>query len=486
MANELDYVYKRGQGYVWIQPNGPGTPYLYLNCAGLEGVQKNEGNVAPLYCKDEAQAGRFRVRDTVQGEPSPVTTSLQIPLGRAANYLFGLKCAFNLQVRFTTCERPDDPTNYEKIIHLENVKITQRQTDALSARKPGDDSEVLQTLQLSAADMFEVNAVTVQRQNIAETEALTDVIFDDAQACESNCGPARSACTNGYITSNAAVYAAKAQVWKTTNGGGTWTATTADPGAVSENLSSVVMNGSRVIVSRGSTDAGNPAEVWYSDDGGVTWTSVNVGSTNGQTIQRMFWLARPYLWAVLSAGYIAFSSDAGLSWTVQDAGAATTQSLNDVDFVNSRVGAAVGASNAFVVTNDGGISWAAVTGPVPGVVLNAVDVVDEATYFVAAANGNLYKTGDKGVTWTTLTFSGAGVGNVKDIEFYNQSFGFMLFNPTAGGGKVFRTVDGGKTWTSQGAVTNNGLNKVHVCDQNNAFAVGAFQSTSGVVLSVSD
>lgn len=486
MANELDFVYKRGQGYVWIQPNGPGTPYLYLNCAGLDGVQKNEGNVTPLYCKDEAQAGRFRVRDTVQGEPSPVTTSLQVPLGRAANYLFGLKCPFNLQVRFTTCERPDDPTNYEKIVHLENVKVTQRQSDALAARKPGDDNEVLQTLQLSAADMFEVNSVLASRQNIAETEALTDVTFDDAIVCESNCGPARSACTNGYISSNAAIYAAKAQIWKTTNGGGTWAATVADPAAVSENLSSVVMKGTRVIASRGSSDAGNPAEVFYSDDGGATWTAVNVGTTNAQTIQRLFWLARPYLWAVLNSGYIAFSDDGGLSWAVQDAGSATTQSLNDVDFVNSRVGAAVGASNAMVVTNDGGISWTALTGPAVGVVLNAVDVVDEATYFVAAANGNLYKTADKGVTWTALTFSGAGVGNVKDVEFYNQSFGFMVFTPTSGSAKIFRTVDGGKNWASIGSITNNGFNKLHVCDQNNAYAVGPFQSTSGVVVNVSD
>lgn len=204
MSQATDFVYKASQGYVWIQPDGPGTAYKFLNCAGLEGVTRNDGDITPLYCKDESRAGRFRVRDTIQGEPSPVTTSVMIPMGRAANYLFGLRCPFNLQLRFTTCDRPDDPGNWEKIVHLENTKVTTRSTAALAARNGGEDAEILQTLALSAQDMFEVNEVEVERQSTTENEVLTDVALDPTDECESACGPARSTCQIGYIVSNAA------------------------------------------------------------------------------------------------------------------------------------------------------------------------------------------------------------------------------------------------------------------------------------------
>lgn len=483
--NALDVVFKRSQGAAWIQPSGPGTAFLYLNCAGMDGVQKNEGNITPLYCKDESQAGRFRVRDSIQGEPSPVTTSIKIPLGKATNYLFSLKCPFNLQVRYTSCNRQDDPSNWEKIIHLQNARITQRATDALVARAPGEEGEVITTLQLSAEDMFEVSDVEVERQSTVEVTALNDVAFDPTEECESNCGPARSACQKGYIAASAAPYAATANVLKTTDGGGTWAATTTDPFATSEDVSSIAVNGDRVIAARGTADAGNPAEIAYSDDAGVTWTNVNVGSTNSQILKRLKWLARPYLWAVGSSGYIFFSDDGGLTWSTQDAGAGTTQTLNDIDFANVRVGYAVGNSNAVVKTDDGGDSWVAVTGPIVGQALNAVSVVDESTVFIGAANGKLYKTADSGVTWTEVSFPGSGSGSVKDVEFWNSSFGFMIHNTSGNVGRIFRTIDGGKTWTNLAASTsNNGLNRIAVCNQNAAVAVGAFQSTSSVIFSV--
>jgi photosystem II stability/assembly factor-like uncharacterized protein len=477
-----DVVFQRSQGSVWIQPDGHGTAFKYLNCAGLEGVQKNEGDITPLYCKDESRAGRFRVRDGVQGEPSPVTTSLMIPLGKAANYLFSLRCPFNLQVRYATCDRQDDPNNWEKIVHLTNAKITQRTTDALAARTPANNGEVMTTMALSADDMLEVNVLTVERLSTTEQNPLNDLDFIDAEECEGNCGPAQTACQNGYAAGSSAPYAATANVLKTTDGGGVWTATAADPFATSEDISSVVMNGDRVIVARGTADAGNPAEIAYSDDGGSTWNLVNVGTPNNQTIRRMRWVSRPYLWAVTTGGYIYFSDDAGQSWSTQDAGSATTQQLNDVDFANSRVGVAVGNSNAVVKTTDGGDVWTAVTGPAAGVVLNAVAVVDDTTWFIGSAGGNLYKTANAGLTWTTLVFSGSGAGQVRDVDFYDASFGFMLHNTAGTVGRVLQTIDGGKSWKLFTTPTNNGLNRLHQCNQNKAFAVGNFQGTSAFIL----
>src|SRR3990167_6672992 len=431
MSNTSDTFYKRSEGYVWIQPEGPGSQFMYLNCAGLEGLSQNEGDITLLYCKDETRAGKFRVRDSVQGERGPVTTSLQMPFGKVNNYVLSLKCPFELQVRYTKCDRPDDPSGWEKILHLKGTRVTQRSSDALVARVPSGEGEVMTTAALQAEDFYEVDSLSIERQSTSETNSLNDLAFDISESCASNCGSATSACEVGYAVADR-TGATTANVLRTANSGGTWAATAADPFAVSEDIASVVFDGDRVIVARLTTDAGNPAEIGYSDDDGATWTNVNVGSTNAQTLQRLHWFSRPYLWAVANSGYIYFSDDAGLSWTAQDAGVATVQTLNDIDFVSPTVGFAVGASNAVVKTTDGGTTWVAVTGPAGGVVLNCVEVVDENTVWVGTAGGEAWYTNDAGVTWTESTsFSGSGVGQVRDIRFYTPNLGFMLKN-TAG------------------------------------------------------
>jgi photosystem II stability/assembly factor-like uncharacterized protein len=478
-----DTFYKRSQGAVWLQPDGPNTSYFFLPCAGMEGFSKSEGDLTLLYCKDEGRSGKFRVRDSIQGVSSPVTGSFAIPLGKLTNYVFGLNCKFSLQARYSSCERPDDPTGWEKIVHLSGARVTQRSSDALVARTPNDEGEVLTTVQFSAEEVFEVNVLTIERQSNAETNALNDIAVKSEARCADTCGAAQAAGETRYAVADR-TGAASANVWRSVNNGGTWAVTAADPFAVSEDISSVVINGDRVIVARLTTDAGAPAEIAYSDDAGATWTTVNVGSTNGQTIQRLFWLSRPYLWAALSGGYIAFSSDAGVSWTVQDAGVATAQVLQDINFADSSTGVAVGAANACVKTLDGGTTWSAVTGPIAATILNAVEVLDSLNWWVAAADGNLYSTDDGGVTWTAAAISGAGSGQARDVRFFNSDFGFMLKNTAGPVGSVQQTIDGGKTWIVLTTPTNAGLNRLAIVDQNEVTAVGEVQGGTAVVLAI--
>lgn|SRR3990167_4317826 len=482
MSNTSDTFYKRSEGYVWIQPEGPGSQFMYLNCAGLEGLSQNEGDITLLYCKDETRAGKFRVRDSVQGERGPVTTSLQMPFGKVNNYVLSLKCPFELQVRYTKCDRPDDPSGWEKILHLKGTRVTQRSSDALVARVPSGEGEVMTTAALQAEDFYEVDSLSIERQSTSETNSLNDLAFDISESCASNCGSATSACEVGYAVADR-TGATTANVLRTANSGGTWAATAADPFAVSEDIASVVFDGDRVIVARLTTDAGNPAEIAYSDDDGATWTTVNVGSTNGQTLNRLFRYSEPYLWAVASAGYVFFSDDNGVTWTTQDAGVATTSALNDIRFATTRVGYAVGASNAMIKTTDGGATWVAITGPVGGVTLNTVDATNEDTVFVGAANGNLYRSDDGGTTWgSAVGIPGAGVGQVKDVRFFNESFGFLLKDTAGPVGAIQRTIDGGRSWSSIATPTNAGLNRLAVCNQNSVFAVGEAQGGTGVIL----
>lgn len=481
MSNNANEVYfKRSEGYAWIQPDGDLSSFLYLNCAALEGFSQSEGDITLLYCKDEGRAGKFRVRDSVQGERGPVTTQLQIPLGKTANYVFGLKCPFNLQARYTTCERPDSPTGWEKILHFKNARVTQRSGDQLAIRTPGNEQEVVTTMALSAEDIYEINRVTVSRESIAAVDELNDVSFGKDNRCAGNCGSAITSCEEGFAVASRTTTAV-AKVYHTTNGGGTWAPTATDPFSASEDISSVVFDGTRVIVARGTTDAGNPAEIAYSEDDGATWTLVNVGSVNAQYIKRLFWLSRPYLWATTFTGYVYFSDDAGLTWTAQESGSATVQPLYDINFANTRVGFAVGNANAVIKTIDGGNTWTAVTGPIAATLLNTVSVIDDDTVFIGADNGNVYYSNDGGTTWTTGALATAGVGKVKDVRFSNSSFGFLLKDSASPVDVIYRSIDGGKSWQPLVTPTNVGLNRLSVCDQNTAYAVGKVSTTAVVV-----
>lgn len=475
--------YKRSQGGVWLQPDGPNTNYVFLPCAGMEGFSRSEGDLTLLYCKDENQAGKYRVRDSIQGVQSPVTSSFAIPLGKLTNYVLGLKCKFTIQARYQTCGRADDPLGWEKIVHLSGARVTQRSSDALVARTPNDEGEVLTTVQLSAEDIFEINVLTIERQTTAETNAINDIAVRNEGRCADTCGAAETSGQERYAACDR-TGAVSANVLRSNNNGGTWGATAADPFAVSEDISSVVVMSDRVIAARLTADAGNPAEIAYSDDNGATWTLVNVGSTNGQTIQRLFWFSGPFLWAVVSGGYIYFSDDSGVTWSTQDAGVATVQSLNDINFSSTAVGVAVGAANALVKTTDGGTTWSLVVGPIPGSVLNAVEVLDENRWWVAAADGNLYSTANAGVTWSTAAISGAGVGQARDVRFFNDDFGFMLKNTAAPVGSVQQTIDGGATWNVLTTPTNSGLNRLAIVDQNEVTAVGEANAGTGVILAI--
>lgn len=485
MTTEVnDKLYKRSEGSVWIQPAGPGTKFVYLNCAGMEGYQQNQGDVTLRYCKDPAQAGRFKVVDSYQGERGPVTSTIALPLGRAANYALSLKCPINLQVRYTDCGRNDDPTGWQKILHFHQAKITQKSSQALVARNQSEEGEVLTQAAISAEDLFEIDRVNVNRISVSETAALNDVAFLNESQCASNCGPNQDGCVYGFFAADTGVYPATANVLFTDDGANI-AETSADPFAASENISSVVLNGDRVIVARGTADAGNPAEVAYSDDEGTTWTNVNVGSVNGQYINRLVWLSKPYLWAVTNDGYVYFSDDSGLSWTAQTSGTVTAQALKDIDFSDNRNGVAVGAANAVIVTEDGGITWTALTGPAPATVLNTVDMLSSSTFWIGAADGEAYVTTDGGDTFDTSAFTNHGTGSVADIEFADNNFGYMLWNSASPVGKVLRTIDGGATWEVLDTPTNTGLNRLNVCDQNNAYVAGEAQGGTAVVLKVS-
>ena len=103
--------------------------------------------------------------------------------------------------------------------------------------------------------------------------------------------------------------------------------------------------------------------------------------------------------------------------------------------------------------------------------------------WVGDTAGGLYYSDDLGLTWLQVTsFIGSGTDGIYDIDFVNEHVGWMTTNDGAPAGYIHRTVNGGLTWERlTNSVTNAGLNALHACDMNNAFAVGEASGGTGVI-----
>jgi photosystem II stability/assembly factor-like uncharacterized protein len=223
--------------------------------------------------------------------------------------------------------------------------------------------------------------------------------LDDVR-CVSGSSPAQRACKIGFLAGDTLTGSPSGtvDVYYTTNYGQTWAATSTDPFAASEIVSSLAVfavgaNTRRVIALRGTTDGANPAEIGYSDDDGTTWTNVNVGSTVGQfgqTPGSLFALDQRNIWAVAGNGYVYISEDGGVTWSTQDAGVAMTSQINAIHFADQRSGFAVGNSDDVIRSIDGGVSWGAVTDVGSGGNLRCVFTIDAQRAWVGTSNGRLY------------------------------------------------------------------------------------------------
>lgn len=133
---------------------------------------------------------------------------------------------------------------------------------------------------------------------------------------------------------------------KTINAGTNWTPLTL--GASVSYLNSVVFLDANTGLTSG------PDGVYRTTDGGTTWTNVSN--------QGILWLTFPSStvgYGVGEAGAIIKTSNGGVSWTTQSSG--TGERLWGAHFTSTDVGFAVGENGTAIKTANGGSTWTAMT-----------------------------------------------------------------------------------------------------------------------------
>lgn len=477
---------------LWAFPGGPNTQPRFLGCHTIGGVTKPKGNNTLIHCPDPVQPRKYKVATKTKSAPGLTTFTIETKMYKLYDFLENLNCPVPIIAQAVDCAPKNEFWNWTRSFIFVNADNVQ---EGLSNLISGGDDEnpVMMTFDMEADDMIRISPLRVARDSsIGETQALNHVFACDQDICAGPCGASNEKCDTLYAVGDPVTGSATntATVWIMADD--TWTATEADPFETDEAISTGVCfaidrTTRRLLVFRGSTDAGAPAEASYSDDGGDTWTSVNIGSVNGEFVPNpgsVFAINQYNVWVGTNLGRIYFSNDGGGSWTVQENQGIHAAAWNWIEMVDERNGWAAGAGDVIANTTDGGQVWNQVNATGQGGDITAGGIIDANNVWVGTDDSEIFFTSDAGITWTQRVGwkgSGQAGGRVDTMQFVNNMVGFMSVRDSAAQSELLMTRTGGFSWEVITTPTNLGINSLIACGLRLVYAVGEVQGSRPVV-----
>lgn len=283
--------------------------------------------------------------------------------------------------------------------------------------------------------------------------------------------PGSSEPYTGYI----ALSNAGSTIFKTTDGGDSWTIMTL-PGISSS------MNCLEFTDANTGWAAGGNGEIFSFKNG--TWTKQ---STPVTTSLNGISFASDGLngWAIGDGGVILHTANGGTTWTLEGSGL-TTQNLTKVEVVSSTEAYIVGYGKTFIkYTNDYSQSstaqWANISAKLANVApttnLGDVHFINDNEGLISSANtSEVFVTTDAGNSFTTR--------DVPNSDFLN-SIWMISVNEYYGGsqlGRIYRSTNSGANWTSLGSTGTQMRSVAFPTGSNTGFSCGdngkSYQITS--------
>jgi len=465
-----DFI-QRAEGTAYVKTS-PLSPFEILTCTGVGDMTLPRGDRTTRFVPDVRRVGRFVAAGSFAAEPGMATVTLTRPLSTVYNFLLETECPFTFRVNWACRGSRTDVLNYDMAAVLFEAAVTSSTITAPVALQPDENDRVDTTADVSAPRWAYVYQVAATRQTLA---AGSDSVLDFAVVASECGGPCGSRVDPGQVA-YAVVGASDpyyVSVYRTANGGATWTAVS--PPFANAAATSIVLvphsTGYRLVVGRGAV-ADEPAAVAISDDEGDSWSEIEVGSVVDQSIQRITVDSIGRLWAACTDGYIYRSADRGESWVAVEAGVVASETLYDIAMASDTVGYAVGTGGTVLYTVDGN-SWAALTPPAVGVDYATAAVSAEGVVFVGGNDGVVY--GWYGGSWSAMhTVTGASVNMIR-FDPEHRFFGYAVLTTGARVGIILRTEDGGATWyrlPTDYVPTNTGLLAIAPYSPNEGYVGG--------------
>ena len=326
--------------------------------------------------------------------------------------------------------------------------------------------------------------------------------------------------TNGFVAR------ATGGIWKTTDGGKTFSLSRAASGAYpGTNLTAHFRSIAFASATRGwagnlgpgsyDTSVTDTNILFETSDGGSNWTvKPGLPETGMKGLCAMQVLDAQNIFGggrVRGPAYFIKSSDGGVNWSITNLTAGgILGGIMDVYFKDATNGFLVGMdTNAFNAcaapyyhgaiarTTNGGVSWEVVAAsgvncayfwkmawPTPEIGYASL----QQNSMTAAGNHIVYKTTDGGATWISngVPFSAIGV-----TTFYSQGIGFVTANEGWVGGdsasglnNFLHTTDGGASWTPVGSADTLRINRIRFLRPDYAVASGARVAAYRVPLAI--
>ncbi len=291
------------------------------------------------------------------------------------------------------------------------------------------------------------------------------------------------------------------KIWKTTDGGTSWTMTITGAGTQGSNLFfKDSLNGflTSELGLYSTTDGGAtwaPKSLTGSSNGTFKFLDANNGwlfggsnfkTTNGGTTWTP--IGKP-LTGSLSTGYflsttlgwglgyntIATTTDGGTTWTNKDR-TVTTGSCLDVQFFNADTGWIV-TNNEFLKTTNGGNVWKKLTSFVGFSAYDFRFIDSQNGWTVGSGFNSAWKTTNGGLSWDIMT-TGLNKTNYA-VSIVNATKIWIA----ADSGYVLATTDGGTTWAKNLVGTARPITKIWMMDASNGIVTddkgGIYKTTDG-------
>jgi hypothetical protein len=466
--------------------------YDLTQCTGLTGWNKPRGAITAIRQQSRTRAQAEDMTGYVRASADMAAFTIQARLLEVGNFLINLDCESNVQCLMIDCGDPEDYYGFRM-----GIGWVRCPPGDLAGAEPlaiisGDNTPITLNNPFSAIYgpyLIDFKVKFLSRRSIAETGGIKDLVYFQEE-CLEDCLFKAGKGQYGYAVAESQPGSPvdKSAVWFTEDYSDNWSQASTQPFLGGEGISCVVVKGTvlnhRIIVSRGTTDAANPAEVAIADCtviGQTSWSYANVGAVNGEYINYMAWPNARNLFAVTNLGRIYKSQDSGLTWDVVYLNASGF-ALREVSFTRGGIGWVVGNSNVILITDDYGETWTVVVGPVGGVVnYTTCNVSTDRKLFIGCSNGNVYATVNEGIDWLTRPMQGIIATNIVRVRSYDTHWIWVIADiantpPLSGASRVLRSTNGGATFRqwdlAQNLAPNNGLNALAVIDVNRVVVAG--------------
>ena len=228
-------------------------------------------------------------------------------------------------------------------------------------------------------------------------------------------------------------------VYRTTNGGQTWTHYRLQYGWVKAPAEIQFVDPNYGIIATGYRT------ISYTSNGGRSW--FDIVSPNLVSVS---FINNSEGWALSQNGYVIHTSDGGQTWeiagTINDRFDSWWVGIPFFKFLNSTSGFALGQESLWK-TDDSGHTWSSIYEQVPfyqyAGFMSGFDINGKNMWiFQLGSAVNVISSNDSGITWKSLTSPSAS--DLYGIDFWNESIGLAF----GGNFTLALTEDGGQSWAS--------------------------------------